>query len=131
VCLAEESRAYVSGRTSTSRGLQDVLTSILADGSAVPIDPLWIITDQNGEPYRALDWGHAAVALLRGAPRFVDPVLWYPASSFGDTGTASGGVALCLAIRAFVRGYAPSSAAIVLSAADDARRAAVLVGGPN
>jgi len=131
VCFSKEPRPYVSGYPSTSRGLQEVVRRSIEERGGTPADPVWVVSDQNGEPYRALDWGHAIVGLRRLSARFAEPVQWYPAVSFGDTGAASGGVALCAVARAFARGYSPSSAAIVLSAADGPLRAAALLSGPK
>jgi hypothetical protein len=88
----------------------------------------WIVTDHNGEAYRALDWGHALVRLGAIAPGFRSAPLLYPALSFGDTGAASGGVACCLVVEALARRWAPADAALVLSAADGPERTAVALG---
>jgi 3-oxoacyl-[acyl-carrier-protein] synthase-1 len=85
---------------------------------------VWVISDLNGEPYRAIDWGNALVRRIRA---LAEPVLWCPALWFGDTGAASGAVALCLAARAFERSYAPAPWSLVLSSADGPDRAAVIV----
>ena len=78
-----------------------------------------------------MEWGNAVVRLVAQSPRFAEPVLWYPAASFGDTGAASGAVALCMAIRAFERGYAPAQTATIISSADGSNRAAVRVTAQN
>lgn len=92
-------------------------------------EPFWL-TDHNGEERRALEWGNLQVRLRGGATRWETFEAWFPASGFGDTGAASGAVALCLAARAFQRGYAPARTAIILSAAEDGGRSAVLLEPP-
>jgi 3-oxoacyl-[acyl-carrier-protein] synthase-1 len=89
--------------------------------------PIWFITDQNGELYRATEWGNVVVRLVGYSQAFADPVLWYPAASFGDTGAVSGAVAICMAVNAFARGYAPAQTVAILSSAEDPSRAAVLL----
>ena len=77
--------------------------------------------------YRAMEWGNAVIRLVGNSQAFAEPVLWYPAASFGDTGAASGAVALCIAVNAFARGYAPAQTVAILSSAEDSSRAAVLL----
>lgn len=108
-------------------GLSDVLAKLIEVSGDILKPVRWIITDQNGESHRASDWGHTVVRL---SPRYKDldrVSLWYPAIAFGDTGAASGGVATCLAIRAFARQFAPSNTAVVLSSSDRGERAALSI----
>ena len=88
--------------------------------------PLWVLSDHNGEPYRAQDWGTAAVHLEAAHKTQVVGPTTYPATSFGDTGAASGAIALCMAARAFERRYASASIAAVVSAADSGDRGVLL-----
>ena len=47
---------------------------------------------------------------------------WLPAASFGETGCASGALAVCVAVRALERGYAGArQVAMDLSSEDGAR----------
>jgi 3-oxoacyl-[acyl-carrier-protein] synthase-1 len=63
-----------------------------------------VIADLNGQTARARDWGNVLVRnrALGGA----SVETWTPASSWGDVGAAIGPLAVCLAARAFARGYA-------------------------
>ena len=87
----------------------------------------WVVGDHNGETYRAMDWGHALSRLRGHDAFFADPVSWFPAEALGDTGAASGAVALCVALSAWERRYAPADAAAVLCAADGPARAALVL----
>lgn len=117
-----EERAFFEGASAAGEALAHVLSHARED---VAMGASWILSDQNGEVYRATDWGYALVRLRAQCPELADPQLWYPAMSFGDTGAASALVALCLAARAWERGYAPCDAAIVTCCADDGARAAL------
>jgi len=83
------------------------------------------ILDLNGEEWRAHVWGHALVHLARR----LDVREVVPATSYGDIGAASGAASLCLAARAYARGYAGSEETLICSLSDDGQVAAMLVGG--
>jgi 3-oxoacyl-[acyl-carrier-protein] synthase-1 len=90
----------------------------------------WIISDHNGELYRAYDWGHACVRLRPAYAQLAEAGPWHPCEAFGDTGAASGAVGLIMAMAAFRRGYAPARSAMILSSSDGPGRAAVQLGSP-
>jgi len=73
-------------------------------GGAQP-GSVWTIGTHNGTSWAAGEWGRAVARL----PRQIGAgAQWYPATSFGDTGAATGVLAACMATRAFERGYAPA-----------------------
>lgn len=88
--------------------------------------PLWVLSDHTGEPYRAMEWGSAAVHLESAHKAQVVGAMSFAAASFGDTGAASGAIALCMAATAFERGYAAAPIAALVSSADSGDRAALL-----
>jgi len=88
--------------------------------------PLWVLSDHTGEPYRAMDWGSAAVHLEAAHKAQVVGAMSFTAASFGDTGAASGAIALCMAASAFERGYAAAPIAALVSCADSGDRAVLL-----
>ena len=88
--------------------------------------PLWVLSDQTGEPYRAMDWGSAAIHLESAQRAQVVGAMSLAAVSFGDTGAASGAIALCMAATAFERRYAASRIAAVVSSANSGDRAVLL-----
>lgn len=127
ISIQAEPAPFLSGGLPQGRGLSGAL---LAAGPELGWDrgeAIWLLTDQNGESWRAADWGHAAVRLRAEWPESADPLLSFPAAAHGETGAASGGVALCTALAAWERGYAPSPFAGVLSAGDDASRTLLVV----
>ena len=130
VSVASEARTLLSGATPAGQALAHVVARSWSEtDAAVP----WIICDQNGEVYRASDWGHAVVRLRAEHEAFADPIVWYPAVSFGDTGAASSLVGVSLVVRAWQRAYAPTMSAIVVASSDDEPRAALTLsyGGPQ
>ncbi|MGC4085931.1 MAG: hypothetical protein QM736_28340 [Vicinamibacterales bacterium] len=101
-------------------------------GSLGVADTDWVVTDQNGELFRAVDWG-TGLTRLRGAGVTIrdSASIWYPASSFGDTGAAAGAVATCIASEALLRGYARERHAILLASSDGAARAGWILSTRN
>jgi len=122
VFVADEQRHLLSGATTRGEGLSKVVADAwrLRNGGKP-----WIVSDQNGEVYRAMDWGHAVVRLRADFDAFADPELWYPAASFGDTGAASALIGICMTAKAWQRNYAVADAALVISSADGPSRTAV------
>jgi len=131
VGLSLEPKTLWSGATSVGEGLADALQQV-AEGAAWKQSTLaWLISDQNGEAYRANEWGHALARLRGGWPALESPVVWLPAASFGDTGSASALVAVCTALQAFQRGYAPAQSAVVSSSSEADLQAALSLTSPH
>lgn len=95
----------------------------VADWTGDASRPGLLIGDLTGDPYRAYDWGYALVRLQAERP-WLDLPTWYPAIWFGALGAAAGAAALCMAARAFARGYAGTDCALVWLASDSGQRAA-------
>ncbi|WP_437274743.1 hypothetical protein WME90_26190 [Sorangium sp. So ce375] len=88
-----------------------------------------LIADLNGEPWRASHFGATAAQLsprLLGATRLV-----LPASSTGDTGAASGAVAVACAAHALQRGYAAARSALVVSSSESGEVGALVIQGSD
>ncbi|XXY51487.1 hypothetical protein WME91_10125 [Sorangium sp. So ce269] len=120
--FAEDERTLLSRANPTGAVLADLILGLDRDGS-----PAWLVTDLNGESYRAMEWGNVVIRVRARRRGFSPRAVWHPAASFGDTGAASGGVALCAAASALARGYAPSPSAVITSTSDGRGRAAVLL----
>ncbi|WP_437585658.1 hypothetical protein [Sorangium sp. So ce1000] len=126
VRLGEEERTLLSRESPSGAILADLLTGL--DGADFPGgSPAWLITDLNGESHRAMEWGNVVIRVRARHRGFSPRALWHPASSFGDTSAASGGVALCVAASALARGYAPSSSAVITSTSDGRGRAVLVL----
>jgi 3-oxoacyl-[acyl-carrier-protein] synthase I len=126
--LDRDEHPHLAGQLSVGEALSRVLarTAPLTDWS--PEAPPWLIVDQNGETYRAQEWGCALTRLVEGHQYFQSPLVWYPVIAVGDTGAASGIVQSCMALQAFQRGYAPARQVVLLAGADAGQRSATLLG---
>jgi 3-oxoacyl-[acyl-carrier-protein] synthase-1 len=83
------------------------------------------ISDLNGEPYRADEFGFA---LLRISERFAAPGAFStPADCWGDVGAASGPLHLALAVAAAKKGYADGPLTLLSASSEGGERAAALV----
>lgn len=125
VCLGEEPHTPFSDEPCTGSGLADLMCFNEALKSWRASGFCWIISDQNGEGYRANEWGNVVVRLAQRVGPSTQPLLWYPAASFGDTGAASGAVAMCVASRAFARKYAPFSDVGIVSTGETSARSVI------
>lgn len=127
VRLGHEPHPRGSNRPSDARALAECAREALMAAGTVRAPPL-LVSDHNGEEARAREWGMVLLRLRELDPALAGLPAWYPAIGFGDVGAATGGVAACVAVRGLQRGYAPSSTSLILSSADDAGRAAILLG---
>jgi 3-oxoacyl-[acyl-carrier-protein] synthase-1 len=92
-----------------------------------------VVSDMNGEAYRSGEWGMIQARYMNGVNG--EKNLICPAKNIGDTGAASPGVGVCVAVRAMERGYLIEGSgnrvgqALILSSSDDGERGAMLVSG--
>ncbi|MBU8899862.1 hypothetical protein KRR26_30050 [Corallococcus sp. M34] len=75
-----------------------------------------IVSDLNGENWRATEWGYARVRLARSISDALHVMM--PATSLGDTGTSSAMVSVCVAAMALRRGYARAEQILVVSSSE-------------
>jgi 3-oxoacyl-[acyl-carrier-protein] synthase-1 len=106
-------------------GLALALGRLAAESGVLPPGETWFLSDRNGEAVRANDWGYCQQRLTARMPGLLPASDWTIATSLGDTGAASGALATAVAVRSFVRAYAPGRCAVILSAADGRQRAAI------
>jgi 3-oxoacyl-[acyl-carrier-protein] synthase I len=123
--FAVEPQAMAAGVSSTGQGLALAIHQAL-EGHEVGT-PGWIVSDHNGEAYRANDLSLALVRCAPQRPGLAQAELSYPAIQFGDTGAARPLVNVCVALAAFARRYAPARQALVVASSDSRRRAALLL----
>lgn len=128
VNIGREQNIFLSNKPKTGKGLAKLLANLANSIETIGQNhSAWIISDQNGENSRALEWGYALPQVISCSIIYADPIIWLPAASFGDTGAASGAIAVCMACCAFNRGYAPSDVAVILSSSDGNGRSAVMI----
>jgi 3-oxoacyl-[acyl-carrier-protein] synthase-1 len=117
IALAEEDRPRLQGQQPTGRALSGCIRSV-AGGTA----ELWLLSDHNGETSRAMEFGNVLARLANPKTEFL-PAL-FPSAAFGDTCSASAGLAACMAQSTFYRDCAPSGMAIIVSIGDGPQRSA-------
>lgn len=115
---AEEPHHYLSGRPSTAGAQLEAVARVLSSDHGPTPAEVWLISDHNGETYRAHEWGCFLVRLAARFPSVRVNASWFPAASFGDTGAASMAIGACMAVRAFRRGYHQAPTALICSASD-------------
>jgi 3-oxoacyl-[acyl-carrier-protein] synthase-1 len=120
VAGSEEEAAY--GEPTHAEALANVLRYV---GEKDNSNNRLVLSDLNGERYRALEW---SLALGKSAWEYDSLRHWHAAESTGDTGAASGLIACANAVQAFMKGYARSTSCIVWGASDAGAREAILLG---
>jgi len=126
-----EDQSFDSGKAPLGKGLSSVVRQV-ADGTDWPGQSSpWVLSDHNGEVYRANDWGWALQRLTAANAIFSTSQMWFPASSFGDTGSAGAAVGIACAVAAWKRGYAPSTRCCIAASADSGRRAGLRMSNPQ
>jgi 3-oxoacyl-[acyl-carrier-protein] synthase-1 len=117
------------GDTATGDGLSQAIAKTfgyLADGGrATGI----AVVNLNGEPHRALEWGHTVVRTLMPLALGNVSVL-PPPLHLGEIGAATGPVSVAMLARAWARRYAPSPNALVCLLGDDGARGTFYVRAP-
>jgi 3-oxoacyl-[acyl-carrier-protein] synthase-1 len=112
------------------RALSSLASSVIGWLPPFGVDQhAWCIADLNGETFRAREWGTALVHMNQSVPAVDTRNVWLPAIHFGEAGSATGLAATALALRSFARRYAPTTSALILSAADGPTRAGFAVVG--
>jgi 3-oxoacyl-[acyl-carrier-protein] synthase-1 len=127
VCLEKEAYTFASEEAPLGIGLSKAVFCAMNRVLEQINGRFWAICDQNGEDNRAIEWGNALVHLLSYSSAFTNPILWLPAAGFGDTAAASGALAICSALQAYQRGYAPADHVVVCSSSLTQLRSAVLL----
>lgn len=128
--LTAEPKTLWSGATSVGQGLAGAIEQVLPATGWKEATSAWVLSDLNGEVYRANEWGHVVARLRAEWPALADTTLWLPAASFGDTGAASALVAVCTALQAQRRRHAPAAHAVVVSSSEGPARSALLLRAP-
>jgi 3-oxoacyl-[acyl-carrier-protein] synthase-1 len=122
-----EEDSLLAGKPALGKGLSQAIVDLFSKFPELSAQPFWILSDHNGESYRAQEWGYTLARLGAEFPKLREASVWYPALSFGDTGAASGAVALALSLAAFSKSYHPAPSALILSSSDGIERSALMV----
>lgn len=124
VALDTDPHPAGSDRPTDAQPLAGCLLTALGPLAPQARAPL-LISDHDGQHWRAYEWGLLLLQLASRAHTLADAPAWMPALSFGHTGVSSGGLGAAVAFRAFQRGYAPAPSILVLSSSDTGERAAL------
>ena len=125
--FAVEEATLLEGGSSTGSGTATLLRELAVRSPWAQHEPAWIVSDHNGEPYRANDLALALARASTAATGLGQARLEYPALHFGDTGAARTLVGACTVLAAFERGYAPAPLSCLVATSDGGRRAAALL----
>lgn len=101
----------------TDVNLGAAMSSLFARAGTLP----WVLSDQNGESWRAIEWGFVATRQALHAH------LDRPLLELGDVGAAAGMLLTNLACERWRRRFAPSRRVGVALANDDARRGLIVL----
>lgn len=131
VSIDHEERSYSDPDfVPAGTALYDVIVQTLSEDSIRLDESTFIVNDLNGQAIRAHEWGNVLIRLQPMVKQDQELVVWTPASSFGDVGATTGLFSLCLVIRAFLRGYSPTSQAVVCASSYSGTRGALAVTRP-
>ncbi|HEU4618864.1 MAG TPA: hypothetical protein VFV10_12555 [Gammaproteobacteria bacterium] len=123
----QESAADQEGLTTADRGRR--LARVMSGCLPSLRDPAGagcvLISDQNGEQWRAEEFGYCGLALGSAWPSRAAVLL--PAVSVGDTGAASGALACCLSAMVLSSGLVEARDGIVLGSSFDGRAGAAML----
>jgi 3-oxoacyl-[acyl-carrier-protein] synthase-1 len=114
--LARENNHYYSAARNQGEALAAVVGEALKNASTpIPFDGD-VISDLNGEEWRAYEFGMALVRMEGKLSPMLNMIL--PCESIGEIGAASGAVAVCIGARALQRGYARQDSVLIVSSSD-------------
>lgn len=124
VQAGQELNPVTGEKTSTGGGLTDAIHT-LAESSGNGQPWSWVLSDLNGERYKAFEWG---VVLPRLNKLFTnDHQFSHMADVIGDVGAAMAAVQIGYISKAFERGFAPASSALLFAGNDVGKRYAMTV----
>ncbi len=131
VSKAMDDRHVLSGKPPHGTGLSTVIQAILSQAGPEELAVDAVIIDLNGEPFRFEEWALTGVRLGRRITG--EKNLTCPALFIGDTGSASPGAAIAVAVRGMERGCLafetdePAGKALIVSGSDTGERGALLI----
>ncbi|MFY0570805.1 hypothetical protein ACN28E_44205 [Archangium lansingense] len=132
LALSEEPSGYMDqGFNPTGHALAMALQEVIRLHPPDERELRTVITDLNGRPRRAMDFGHALVRCSHAFHGLSGLKLWTPAASFGDVGGATAAFLICMAVRAFARGYSGGRELLLFSCSEQGQRAALVLDAPG
>ncbi len=123
---AQEADSVRSPRFSQGRGLVTALRAAVEDAAVPESNVSFRVSSVNGERYAVWESMFSSTRFYR--TRRERLTTWYPASSVGEIGAASGVLLVLVAALAIGGGYAPGPYSMCESASETGLRAACLIG---
>ena len=123
--LGTEENHYYSDGSSQGVALAGVIHQAVVNAGLDGPFAGEVISDMNGETWRAYELGSARIRLSSVLSEEADFV--FPADSLGEVGAASGAVAICMAVRMLHRRYSMGDTVLIASSSDAGPVAAVCV----
>jgi 3-oxoacyl-[acyl-carrier-protein] synthase-1 len=125
VATEREEKLIKTATVCTGQGLSAAFRQVLPSLPAPDVKVDQIISDMNGEPYRADEF---AFTMLRTSKHFARPGEFQtPADCWGDVGAASGPLFAVLAIAANSRGYSKGPYNLLWASSEGGQRSAALL----
>ena len=120
----QEPNPVTGEKTSSGSGLTDAIRP-LAELTENNLPWQWVLSDLNGERYKAYEWG----VVLPRLHRFIadNYHLSHIADVVGDVGAATAAVQIGCISKAFERGYAPATSALLFAGNDAGKRYAMTI----
>ena len=106
----------------SGRSLAEVMINVMKDNEDINT----VYCDLNGENSRAVEWGNALLNVKYHLKTLPDNTI-LPAECFGDTGAASGAIAICAAVQSYQRNYALSKSTLICSRSEEGNVAAMII----
>jgi 3-oxoacyl-[acyl-carrier-protein] synthase-1 len=125
VAVGQERNHYFAEEVNNGNELSNVIGQVIPKKIPFSGD---IITDLNGENWRAHELTSAMIKLagqVSETSRFT-----LPCDSLGETGAASGAVAVCMAARSFARNYDLNGQALAISSSEYGQVGAIHISIP-
>lgn len=122
IAEGHELQTINSEQQSTGIGLATALTKVI-ENEELNYSYDWVISDLNGESYRAFEWGLMLSRL--GKPLENIKAIDHPAGICGDIGAATGGLLVACATQAYQKGYNIADKALLWSSSDSGQRMAL------
>ena len=119
------SKSLTTG-TALAMAIKRVLDQPVCTGTRIHL----VISDLNGDHWRAHEWGNALIKLKEDHELRSAEVL-LPAESFGELGAAEAAVAICIGVRAFVRNYAKTKTVLLTASSYNGSKAAMALFDPK
>lgn len=127
--VGDEPNHIFSGNVNSGLGLYNVVKQTLKRSSIQKPFLGDIITDLNGENWKAYELSNAQVRLAE----LIDPKcrFIFPAMSLGETGSASGSISIVIAAHSFSRKYSQTRNTLIVSSSDYGRVSSVIIISPG